>query len=167
MSTVYYDNPKIGFTAVGKRLSLRTKDNKTLLTYKNKFNDIELSVSDESEVEVNDPLAMNAILEGMGYLQISKFHKRRIDYKVDNAFFSFDKYIGEYSFIPEFLTIEADNDNIIHYWADELGFTRGRLEAITILDLVKQYKNGASGSAISPIESSTSSSKSDKAVTKS
>lgn len=148
MSTVYYDNSKLGFVAMGKRLSLRTKGDQTLLTYKNKYSDLELSVSDEYEVVVDEPLVMNGILEGMGYTQLSKFHKRRVDYKVDNAFFSFDRYIGEYSFIPEFLTIESDTDAIAYYWADELGIDRKRLESITILDLVKQYRGGGTNGVV-------------------
>lgn len=137
--TTYYDSKPLNFINSGKRLSLRTKGENSLLTYKNKYTDLEMSVSDEFEVEVTNPLAMNRILEGLGYEQFIKFHKFRVDYKIDNVGFSFDKYKGEYEHIPEFLTIESDNEAIILYWAQELGIDRRRLEAITILDLIKMH----------------------------
>jgi predicted adenylyl cyclase CyaB len=139
--TTYYDSKPLNFINSGKRLSMRTKGENTFLTFKNKYRDLEMSVSDEFEVEVTDPLAMNRILEGLGYEHFIKFHKNRLDYKIDNVSFSFDRYIGEYSHIPEFLTIEADNEAIIFYWAQELGIDRRRLEAISMLDLIKQYSN--------------------------
>ena len=139
--TTYYESKALNFTASGKRLSMRTKGDFTMLTYKNKYHDLEVSVSDELEVEVTNPLAMNGILEGLGFEQMMKFHKNRTDYRIDNATFSFDKYIGEYSFIPEFLTIESDNEAIIFYWAEELGIDREKLEGITILDMIKEYQS--------------------------
>jgi len=140
MSTTYYDSKALNFVNSGKRLSMRTKGDKTFMTFKNKYHDLDLSVSDEYETEVTDPLAMNNILEGLGYEQMMKFHKERVDYQIDDVIFSFDRYIGEYAFIPEFLTIEAGNEAIIFYWAEGLEIDRKRLESITILDLIKYYQ---------------------------
>jgi len=140
MSTTYYDSKALNFVASGKRLSMRTKGSKSFMTFKNKYHDLDLSVSDEYEVEVTNPLAMNGILEGLGYEQMMKFHKERLDYKIDDVTFSFDRYLGEYAFIPEFLTVEATNEAIIFYWAEELKIDRNRFESITIIDLIKHYK---------------------------
>lgn len=141
ISTVYYDNKDIGFADSGKRLCLRSKGQETMLTFKNKYSDLEVSISDEYEISISDPLTMEKVLEGMGYEPLVKFQKDRVDLKIDDVYFSFDKYRGEYSFIPEFLTIESNNEAIILYWADELGIKRENLESITVLGLIKMYQD--------------------------
>lgn len=140
ITTTYYNNEDSSFMSTGKRLSMRTKGDHTLMTFKNKYSGLEVNVSDEFEVEVEDPLAMSRILEGMGFTPAVQFHKERVDYLIDDVYFSFDKYLGEYSFIPPFLMMESGNEAIILYWADELGIERKSLEAITVLDLIKEYK---------------------------
>lgn len=141
ISTTYYDNKEFGFVESGKRLSMRTKDQSTLLTFKNKYSDLEVSLSDEYEIEVSDATVAEHMLEGMGYSQFIKFEKSRVDLSIDEVFFSFDKYEGAFSYIPEFLTIESSNEAIILYWAEELGIERHKLESVTILELINDYKD--------------------------
>ncbi|GAB4156830.1 MAG: class IV adenylate cyclase [Candidatus Dojkabacteria bacterium] len=141
MTTTYYDNPMVGFVKNGKRVSMRTKGEDTFLTFKNKYSNLNVSVADEYEVQLSDPRTFEKILEGLEYEPFIKFQKKRIDYKLDDVTFSFDKYLGEYDFVPEFLTIESDNDPIIFYWAQELGFSPEQCESITILDLIKEYQS--------------------------
>ena len=56
-----------------------------------------------------------------------------------DARFDFDRYSGDYGYIPEFLEIEAKNIDLIYKYAELLGFKAKDCLPWSTTDLVKHY----------------------------
>jgi adenylate cyclase, class 2 len=103
-------------------LRLRQQRDRAELTYKKVQFLGGAKVADEYSAEVSDIKAVEKILENLGLSPIESLRKYRVSYELDGIRFDFDKYLGQYEFIPEFLEIEAENADLIHKQAALLGF---------------------------------------------
>jgi adenylate cyclase class 2 len=103
-------------------LRLRKEQNQIELTFKKVHVSQTAKVAEEYSVEISNMETMKKILENLGLCVIENMQKHRISYKLERARFDIDRYHGDYSYIPEFLEIEAENTNSLHKYAAILGF---------------------------------------------
>jgi len=123
----------------GNLLRLRKDPEKTELTFKKVKHTQTVKIAEEYSVEVSNIETIVQILQNLGLNITGSMEKHRISYKLDNAQFDMDKYIGDYSFIPEFLEIEAENIDKIYNYAQMLGFKHKDCLPWSTEDLIGHY----------------------------
>jgi len=120
-------------------MRLRKEGNKTVLTYKKPVKHESIKIRKEYETEVSDFKTAKKILESLGLKEWKILKKRRISYKLNNVRFEFDKHIDQYSYVPEFLEIEAKSIEDIYKYAKLLGYKEEDCKPWTIMNLEKYY----------------------------
>ena len=98
-----------------------------------------VKIRKEYEVEVSDFNSTKKVLEGLGLKEWLRMKKKRISYALGKVKFDFDKYEGEYGFIPEFMEIEAKDIDTIYKYAEKLGFKKEECKPWTAKDLKDYY----------------------------
>ena len=122
-------------------LRLRNEKNKAELTYKKVLDNKEVKVAEEYSVEVSDLERMKKILEHLGLSVVESMQKHRVSYSLDCLHFDIDRYTGDYSYIPELLEIEAENIDLIHKYAEILGFKAKDCLPWSTNDLIHYYSS--------------------------
>ena len=120
-------------------LRLRKEQNQVKLTYKKVNITQTAKVAEEYSVEISNFNTMKKILENLGLSIIEKMEKHRVSYKFEQARFDIDCYSGDYGYIPEFLEIEAENNDSIHKYAELLGFKAADCLPWSTQELIKHY----------------------------
>jgi len=120
-------------------LRLRKEKNKAELTYKTVLADQEVKVAEEYTVEVSDLERMKKILEHLGLSVVENMRKHRVSYALDCVHIDIDRYTGDYGHIPVLLEIEAENINLIHKYAELLGFKVKDCLPWSTNDLIRYY----------------------------
>lgn len=120
-------------------IRLRSEDNHFVLTYKRVKRNRQAKKAEEYSVIVSDLWAMQKILESLGLVLIDSTKKHRISYKLEGAHFDIDRYLGKYSYIPEFLEIEADSVKSIREYAKALGFDAENSLAWSTAQVIEHY----------------------------
>ena len=123
----------------GNLLRLRKDTKKTELTFKKVTPFQTVKIAEEYSVEVSNIETIVQILQHLGLTITGSMEKHRISYKLDNAQFDIDKYTGNYSFIPEFLEIEAENVDRIYEYAQLLGYKPKDCLPWSTEDLIQHY----------------------------
>ena len=122
IETFFFDF-KDGTIAKAKNvMRLRRENKKALLTFKNVLSNQTAKVAEEYSVDVSDLETMKKILECLGLHVVESTQKHRVSYTFDHVHFDIDKYTGDFGYIPEFLEIEAESIDLIHKYAELLGF---------------------------------------------
>ena len=111
------------------------------ITFKAKIPSEDLKIRDETEIEVSSYDSARKIIENLGYFEFASLKKRRISYKIENVRFEFDKLLDKNYFVPEFLEIEAENEDIICKYANLLGFSKKDLKPWTGNELIEYYRD--------------------------
>jgi adenylate cyclase, class 2 len=140
IETLFLDFKDNRITGQGNLLRLRTKEKQTELTFKEVKHGQEAKVAEEISVEVSDKEAMMRILEHLGIGVTGRMEKHRVSYKLKEAKFDMDRYLGDYTFIPEFLEIEAQNIEKIHRNADALGYRPEDCLPWSTGELIRHYR---------------------------
>ncbi|MCW4005768.1 MAG: class IV adenylate cyclase [Candidatus Bathyarchaeota archaeon] len=122
MEAFFYDFADSSIIKAGNVLRVRREGREVVLTYKVVSATGEAKVAQEHAVVVSDLAAVQRILEALGLVLVESMQKHRVSYKLKDARFDIDKYTGKYSYIPEFMEIEAENPQVIHRYAEKLGF---------------------------------------------
>jgi len=65
--------------------------------------------------------------------------KHRVSYMLEKARFDIDRYYGSYEYIPEFIEIEAENVDLIHKYAELLGFKTEDCLPWSTNELIQHY----------------------------
>lgn len=140
---VYFDSA--GNTIKNKKgtFRLRRQGQKTVLTFKKEIENTDAKVREEEEVEVSDFDAMMLILLSLGFSPWLEMKKHRTTYELAGLHFEFDKYHGDYEYIPEFLEIEGNDIQTIYRYADMLGFSRDRCRPWDALQVAEYYRGSA------------------------
>ncbi|MDA8432123.1 MAG: class IV adenylate cyclase [Nitrospiraceae bacterium] len=136
---LYYDDAA---GSVGKRkgaLRLRREGKKAVLTYKGHVGDLGAKVREETEVRVSSFDQTRWIIEALGFSVWLEMKKHRTSYSLQNGRFEFDKYGGEYGYIPEFLEIEGPDVGTVHVLAGLLGFSKKDCRPWDAVQLAKHY----------------------------
>lgn len=140
IQTLFFDFTDGKISKTKSLLRLRKAQDKVELTYKSVSSVKEAKTAEEYSVEVSSLDAARKILENIGLTVTESMEKHRTSYKLDDARFDFDRYMGEYSFIPEFLEIEAQSIRQIRKYASSLGFKPQDCLTWSTDELVEHYK---------------------------
>lgn len=141
IETVFLDFKDGSIIKAKDVLRIRRESQKTELTYKKVRYTKNAKEAQEYSVEVSDLQATKKILENLGLTVTESMQKHRVSYKLGNARFDFDRYLGAYGYIPEFLEIEAETPEAIHKYAEALGFTEKDCLAWSTNELIKHYNS--------------------------
>ena len=139
IQTLFLDFKDGTIVKQGNLLRLRKDTKKTELTFKKVTHTQTVKIAEEYSVEVSNIETIVQILQNLGLTITGSMEKHRISYKLDNAQFDIDKYTGNYSFIPEFLEIEAENVDRIYDYAQLLGFKHKDCLPWSTEDLIQHY----------------------------
>jgi predicted adenylyl cyclase CyaB len=141
IQTFFFDFKDNSIIKAKNVLRLRKEEEKTDLTYKKVRVTQGAKVAEEYSVEVSDFETMKKILESIGLEATENMQKHRVSYLLNNARFDIDHYLEEYSFIPEFLEIEAESEEAIHRYAGLLGFKQDDCLPWSTNELIKYYSS--------------------------
>jgi len=123
----------------GEIFRLRREGNKIFITHKKKIEIDKAKVMDETEVEVSDFNEAKKLIESLGFEVFTKLKKKRVSYKLKNVKFELDEYLGEHSFVPLFLEVEAESIEGIYESIEKLGFSKEDCKPWSTKDLIEHY----------------------------
>lgn len=118
-----------------KRIRLRKKWDKFILTFKIKQENNQAKSNKEYEVEFKDYETMSIILENIWFRKYWNSSKKRISYKLDNIVFDID----DFPQIPTFIEVEAQNTEDVIKWVELLWYTMKNTCTLTERELKKFY----------------------------
>ncbi len=139
--SIKYDRDDHKISDKNENLRLRKKGDSLILTHKGaaEKNDKGLKIKEETEVEISDLDNMRKILRSIGFEEVRTIKKRRIVYKLDNVEIVFDTHLDEYSYIPEFLEIEAPDEDLIKEYIQLLGLEEYKTVSWGVEGLIDYY----------------------------
>ncbi|MFH0860415.1 MAG: CYTH domain-containing protein [Candidatus Altiarchaeota archaeon] len=118
---------------------LRKVGDRSYLTFKEFVEHDSMKVRQEHEVEVSDFDKVKHMLESLGMASWLTTKKQRTSYKLGKVHFELDLYSQPYDSIPEFLEIEAEDDETLLKYVKLLGFKKSECKPWTLLDLAEHY----------------------------
>ena len=124
MSVEYFDFPDYSLAKRHQILRLRTKKNKTFLTFKQGLKSKKTVSSNETEFETTDFKAAKKILQSFGLIPIIAYKKRRTSFALENAQIEIDEHLEKHKKIPAYLEIEAQNEKTVFSTLAKLGFSK-------------------------------------------
>ncbi|MDD5767565.1 MAG: class IV adenylate cyclase [Methanothrix sp.] len=127
---LYFKSPSRDFARTDEALRIRVKEEGARPTYKGPKLDSETKSRRELTVRVDDPEALEAILESVGFSRASVVKKRRTKYALGEAVLCVDEVQGLGSFIE--VELSGDED-----WADQ---KRTALEILAKLGLSESIR---------------------------
>lgn len=139
IETLFFDFQEGTIIKQKNVLRLRKEQDKIELTYKKVHVTQKAKTAEEYSVEVSSLETMEKILENLGLSIIDRTQKHRVSYTLDGARFDFDRYSGDYGYIPEFLEIEAKSIDLLYKYAELLGFKAKDCLPWSTTDLIKHY----------------------------
>ena len=139
IETLFYDFKDGSIRKANSLIRLRNDGQRSILTFKKLMDTREAKVANEYEVLVSDLENMKKILESLGLSAQARMRKHRTSYVLDGTRFELDKYLDKYSYIPEFLEIEARNVDAIYEFARLLGYGIKDCRPWTTVDLINHY----------------------------
>jgi predicted adenylyl cyclase CyaB len=141
VETLFFDFKEGTIIKQKNVLRLRKEQDKIELTYKKVHVTQIAKTAEEYSVEVSSLETMKQILENLGLSIIDRMQKHRVSYTLECARFDFDRYIGDYEYIPEFLEIETQSTDLIYKYAELLGFEAKDCLPWSTTDLIKHYSH--------------------------
>lgn len=120
---------------------IRKLGSKNIITFKEFVESKDTKIREETEVEVSDFDETVRIFEALGLKCMQRFTKHRTSYSYDNVLFEFDNLEGEYGHIPEFLEIEASDEETVFKYAKKLGFEKEDCVSWGGKKMIGYYKN--------------------------
>jgi adenylate cyclase, class 2 len=142
---LYYDTPDSAIRGKETTLRLRKEGGRAVLAVKRDISDERAKVREELEVEVSDFATMKTMFEALGLRVWLEMRKHRISFELSGLHFDFDRYDGEYAYIPEFLEIEGSSLGVIHEYAALLGFSAGDCRPWDAVDIARHYAERRGG----------------------
>ena len=139
IQTLFFDFKDGAIIKAKNVLRLRKEQDKIELTYKKVRITETAKLAEEYTVEVSDLEAMKQILENIGLSITENMQKHRVSYVLDHTRFDIDRYADKYEYIPELLEIEAENIDLIHKYAERLGFKAEECLPWSTDELIRHY----------------------------
>jgi len=136
----YFDFKDFSLKKKHITLRLRKEAGRTVLTFKKKIADARLKIREEREIEVSDFNTAKTILKLIGLKDFSGMKKERTSYALKDVKFEIEKYLGNYSFVPEFVEIESERKEILKKYVKLLGFNPEDCKPWTMIDTVRHYQ---------------------------
>jgi adenylate cyclase class 2 len=141
IETFFFDFKDGAIIKAKNLLRLRREENKIELTFKKVHGTRAAKVAEEYSIEISDLENAKKILGLLGLSVTESMLKHRVSYALHRARFDMDRYEGKYSYIPEFLEIEAENAESIHEYAGLLGFESKDCLPWSTQDLISYYSS--------------------------
>jgi len=139
MQALFFDDKQRSITHRGDVLRIRREGEAIRMTYKTHVEKEAAKVMDEYEVELTDVDMMTHILEKLGLEQIKETRKIRIEYTFEEIKIVIDRYLGEMSFIPVFMEIEAPTLKDIYTMIEKLSLDKQKIRNWNTYDLIQHY----------------------------
>lgn len=136
---LYYDTADRSIKRQRGTFRLRREGRISVLTFKAHIDNSAAKVREETEVKVSDFDAMRSILKSIGFSPWLEMKKHRTTYALPGIHFEFDRYTGEFGFIPEFLEIEGPGIEAIYESAASLGFSKKDCRPWDALQVAEYY----------------------------
>jgi adenylate cyclase class 2 len=136
---LYYDTADRSIRRQKGTFRLRREGGISVLTFKAHVDNSAAKVREETEVTVSDFDAMRSILKSIGFSPWLEMKKHRTTYTLPGFHFEFDRYTGEFGFIPEFLEIEGPDTKAIYESAAALGFSKEDCRPWDALQVAEYY----------------------------
>jgi adenylate cyclase class 2 len=140
ITTTLFDFSDSSIKKAKNLIRLRKSGNKSYVTFKKYIEHAQMKVRQEFEVEVSDFTTMSNILTSLGLLPELHIKKHRVSYILDDVHFEFDTHIEEYGFIPEFLEIEAKDEDTLSSYIQKLGFSKDQCKSWSFFEVADYYK---------------------------
>ena len=96
--------------------------------------------TDEHSVRVDDFDAAVRLVEALGFPAKWSYAKHRTSYILDGVRFEFDRLLGEYDFVPEYLELEAPDERSLQRMLERLGIPLSDALPWTGGDVIRHYK---------------------------
>lgn len=110
-----------------KKIRLRKKWNKNLMTYKERIENEKAVHNMEHELAFEDYETMKNILVGIWFDKYWESNKYRISYRFENIEFDFDSY----PWIPDFVEIEAKSNEELVIWVELIWYKMRDTKTLT------------------------------------
>jgi len=144
MKSIFFDNASDKLKRENKLLRIRAEAGKNILCYKEKVSNKGIKVSKEYELEIDNIAATRNVFASFEYLPDLEYRKRRKSYEVivkgHKVKLEFDKYLGNYKKIPEFVEIESDSEESIKYFLNYLKIDKHKIKSWSTVKLMRYYK---------------------------
>jgi adenylate cyclase class 2 len=137
--TLFYDTPTNDISKRKDLLRLRRMGNEVILTYKRYISDEKVKRREEYETNIGNLEEMDLILRSLGFQVTEKMIKKRVSFETESARVDIDVHLGNYSFIPPMLEIEAKDEETINKLAKGLGFSSEDLLAWDFFEVARYY----------------------------
>lgn len=141
MHTLTYDFPDGSIAARKMLIRLRSEGKETVLTMKEPSAERKRIIREETEVVVSNFADTHKILTALGLLVKFDLLKKRTSYRLGSARFEFDRFLNDYSYIPEFLEVEVQQEKELEKYVQLLGFKMKDCTEMIFPDLVKYYRS--------------------------
>lgn len=138
---VFYDYADNSIRKAKDTMRLRRVEGNSYLTYKKFLEDERAKIRREYETEVSDYESARMILESLGLRPWMEMRKNRTTYELPGVFFELDRHTDQYSYVPDFLEIEAKDVETLYRYVDVLGYKRSDCRSWTIVEIADYYLN--------------------------
>ncbi len=138
--TLFFDFPDSRIREAGDMLRLRRKGEASSITYKKKLAVEGAKVMREHEAEISDFEAMCNVLASIGLERTLEVAKRRTSYRKGRTSVEIDSHTGEYSYIPEFLEIEAESTAELARWVEAMGYKMEEARPWSFFQVALHYR---------------------------
>lgn len=147
MHALYFDTPAREISARRDALRLRSEGGRTILTVKLHAQGEGMKVNEEIETEVADFDAARRILLGLGYEVWIEMRKHRVSFVTEalpGVHFVFDRYLGEHSYVPELLEVEAPEPELLRQAVRAAGYGMDRTVPWNAVQVFEHYRQSRS-----------------------
>jgi predicted adenylyl cyclase CyaB len=138
LDTYYYFTPEQG-RKLQESIRIRTKNNESYLTIKQKNTSKVIKDRQEREVHLPSPTEYEHLFIAMGLLPLYTREKIRFSYVIEDATFDIDLYAG----IPPMLEIEGKSEEHIKLWIMRLGLEGKKVVNWTARKTLEYYRKKA------------------------
>lgn len=139
MYSIYYDFDNKFLHKEKAVLRIRKEGNASFLELKEFIPAKRAKIRKESRVKISDFETMGIILKLLGLKPWRIMKKHRTSYELNGVHFDFDKYKENYEFVPEFLEIESENEEIVYKYAEILGFKKEECKNWGFMKVINYY----------------------------
>jgi predicted adenylyl cyclase CyaB len=136
---IFYDYADERIRNAKDTMRLRKVGSKAFVTYKKFLENKRAKIRREYETEVSDYESARLILESLGLKEWMSMRKHRTTYELPGAHFELDKHTDQYSYVPEFLEIEAKDLRTLYAYVAALGYKKRDCRPWTIVEIAGYY----------------------------
>ena len=140
---LFYDYSDCSIRKAKGTMRLRKVGDKAFVTYKKFIENKRAKIRREYETEVSDFESMRMILESLGLKEWMRMEKHRTTYELIGVHFELDKHTDQYSYVPEFLEIEAKDLETLYEYVAALGYKKEDCRPWTIVEIAEYYSKKA------------------------